>query len=149
MNVELDGTMSWSGEVHLIVAGASKEDLRAALSIEKRYRSNPQEKLLRVEPINGLVRAIGYATKYYLGGRVAYIAKNDRQARNKTSLKRERLGELAAWHASLKSGERIILFGCRRNGRRLLPLTRVCVRGGAAEAADARKTSRKTRQMRR
>jgi hypothetical protein len=119
LNVELDGSMSWSGEVHLVVGGATKEELRAAFNIDAQFRRNPQEKLVKVKEVSGLGRALGYCLKYFLASRVAYVMNNGRQGRRSMPLKREYLAELGTWHASLKSGERFILFGCRRNGRRL------------------------------
>jgi hypothetical protein len=119
LNIELDGSMSWSGEVHLVVGGATKEELRAAFNIDAQFRRDPQEKLVKVKEVDGLGRALGYCLKYFLASRVAYVMNNGRQGRRSMPLKREYLAELGCWHASLKSGERIVLFGCRRNGRRL------------------------------
>ncbi len=119
LNIEIDGSMSWSGEVHFVVAGVSKEEVRAAFNIDAQFRRDPQEKLVKVKEIDGLGRTLGYCVKFFLASRVAYIMRNGRQGRRSMPLKREYLAELGAWHASLKSGERIILFGCRRNGRRL------------------------------
>jgi hypothetical protein len=124
LNVELDGSMTWSGEVHIVVAGASREDLRAAFAIAARYRRDPQEKLLHVKEIDGLGRALGYALKYFLARRVAYLMDNGRRGRRSMPLQREQLAEIGAWHASLRSGERVVLFGCRRNGSSLAPVTR-------------------------
>ena len=144
LNVELDGAMSWSGELHLVVAGATKEQLRDAFAIARRYRRDRQEKLLQVKEIDGLGRALGYALKYYLARRVAYMTNNGRQGRRSMPLQREQLAEIGAWHASLRSGGRIVLFGCRRHGRGLIPTTRRhCARGPADFADDPRKTSRR------
>jgi len=144
LNVELDGTMTWSGEVHIVVAGASREQLRDAFGIARRYRRDPQEKLLHVKEVDGLGRALGYCLKYFLARRVAYITNNERQGRRSMPLQREQLAEIAMWHASLRSGERIALFGCRRQGNGLVPTTR---RHRAREtsdfADDPRKTSRR------
>ncbi len=131
LNVELDGSMSWSGEIHLVVAGATREELRDAFAIARRYRRHPQEKLLQVKEVDGLGRALGYALKYYLARRVAYITKNGRQGRRSMPLQRDQLAELGAWHASMKSGERVALFGCRRQGGGLVPTTRHCARESA------------------
>jgi hypothetical protein len=143
LNIELDGSMTWSGEVHIIVAGASREQLRAAFAIVRRYRRDPQEKLLNVKEIDGLGRALGYSLKYFLGRRVAYVMDNGRRGRRSMPLQREQLAELGAWHASLKGGERIALFGCRRQGGGLVPSTRQCARETPHFADDPRKTSRR------
>jgi hypothetical protein len=133
LNVELDGSMSWSGEVHVVVAGASREQLRAAFGIARRYRRDPQEKLLQVKEVDGVGRALGYCLKYFLARRVAYLMDNGRRGRRSMPLPREQLAEIAMWHASLTSGERVVLFGCRRNNRVLVPVTR---RHCARESTD-------------
>ena len=63
LNVKLDGSSSWSGEVNVVVAGASKEQLRDAFGIARRYRRDPQEKLLHAKAVQGLGRALGHALK--------------------------------------------------------------------------------------
>jgi hypothetical protein len=136
LNVELDGSMSWSGEVHIVVAGATKGRLREAFAIHRRYRRDPQEKLLHVKEIDGPGRALGYALKYFLARRVAYLTNNGRQGRRSMPLQREQLAEIAMWHASLKSGERVVLFGCRRNNSVLAPVARHCARESADVEAD-------------
>ena len=143
LNVELDGSMSWSGELHIVVAGATREALRDAFGIARRYRRDPQEKLLHVKEIDGLGRALGYCLKYFLARRVAYITKHGRQGRRSMPLQREELAEISMWHASLKGGERIALFGCRRQGGGLMPTTRHCARETPDVEADPRKTSRR------
>ena len=65
LNVEVDGSMSWSGEVHVVVAGASKKELRAAFSINPRFRRDPQEKLVQVKEVKGLGRALGYGDSLF------------------------------------------------------------------------------------
>jgi hypothetical protein len=124
LNVKLDGSSSWSGEVHVVVAGASKEQLRDAFGIARRYHRDPQEKLHHVKAVHGLGRALGHALTYFLARRVAYITNTGRQGRRSMPLQREQLAELGAWHASLKSGERVVLFGCRRHGGGLVTTTR-------------------------
>jgi hypothetical protein len=136
LNVELDTSMTWSGEVHIVVAGATREALREAFAIHRRYRRDPQEKLLHVKEVDGLGRALGYCLKYFLARRVAYLMKNGRQGRRSMPLQREQLAELGAWHASLTSGGRIVLFGCRRNNSVLAPVARHCARESADVEAD-------------
>ena len=81
-NRELDGKAFWAGEIHCVVAGAAKEDLRSTLYIQPRYRvRRPGARLLVISKVDDLPRQVAYSLKRFVEERRAYIASNGRQHR--------------------------------------------------------------------
>jgi hypothetical protein len=75
LRVELNGETYWAGHLHLVIAGAGEEELKAALKIERRYRNRKHSKPLKVEPIGTLVKRLGYCTKRIVKRSVAYTPR--------------------------------------------------------------------------
>lgn len=117
LNVELDGSSHWSGEVQLIVAGASKKELREAFKVEPRYRVKKHQKPMKVSEFHDLGYQLGYASKRLIEQRIAYIsAKSGRVQRRHLPPKAAHWAEYDAWLLSLPLGARSIAFGCGRRG---------------------------------
>jgi hypothetical protein len=122
LNVDLDGTRTWAGHVHLVVAGVEKSSLKKALQIEKRYRFRPFSRPVDVRDVKNLGRQLGYSLKRVARRRVAYVDGQGRQNRNQANLTLSEQREFDAWLLGLLAGERTILIGCRLHGDRLLPV---------------------------
>jgi hypothetical protein len=119
LNVELDGTSTWAGHVHLVVAGSEKATLKKAFQIEKHHRSRPYLRPVDVRAVDDLGRQLGYSLKRIARRRVAYIDGQGRQNRNQSNLTSSEQREFDGWLLGLAVGARTILIGCRAHGRRL------------------------------
>ncbi|KQO66389.1 hypothetical protein ASF18_12950 [Methylobacterium sp. Leaf89] len=118
LNWNLEGTKTWAGQVHLITAGATRDELHAALRVGDRYPLPPYAKPLVVEAVSNTARQQGYALKRYAEQRIAYRGKNGRQERNHKPLDAADQRRFDRWLCELNVGERVFLFGCKRlNGR--------------------------------
>ncbi len=122
LNGELDGKKTWAGQVHLIVAGATRDELHAALGVGKHHRLPPYAKPLVVEEVGNTVRQQAYALKRLAEQRVAYIGKNGRQERNHLPLDGHDQRRFDRWLCGLSLGARVILIGCKRLNGRLVSL---------------------------
>jgi hypothetical protein len=119
MNVDLDGTSTWAGHVHLVVAGSDKPSLKKTLQIEKHYRSRPFSRPVEVRDMDNLGRRLGYSLKRIARRRVAYIDGQGRQNRNQANLSSSEQREFDGWLLGLRTGDRTILIGCRSHGGQL------------------------------
>jgi hypothetical protein len=119
LNIELDGTTTWAGHVHLVVAGTDKDSLKKAFQIEKHYRSKPYLRPVDVRGVEKLGRQLGYSLKRIARRRVAYIDGQGRQNRNQSNLTSSEQREFDGWLLGLTVGARTILIGCRAHGRKL------------------------------
>jgi hypothetical protein len=119
LNIELDGTSTWAGHVHLVVAGTDKDSLKKALQIERHYRSKPYLRPVDVRGVENLGRQLGYSLKRIARRRVAYIDGQGRQNRNQSNLTSSEQREFDGWLLGLPVGARTILIGCRAHGSRL------------------------------
>jgi len=118
LNCDLAGTKTWAGQIHLIVAGATRDELHAALGVGARYPLPPYAKPLVVEEVGNTARQQAYALKRFAEQRIAYLGKNGRQARNHLPLDGHDQRTFDRWLSELTLGERLILVGCKRlNGR--------------------------------
>ncbi|MBK3403873.1 hypothetical protein H0176_24680 [Methylorubrum populi] len=118
LNRDADGTKTWAGQVHLIVAGATRDELHAALGVGKRHPLPPYAKPLVVEDVSNTARQQAYALKRYAEQRIAYLAANGRQARRHLPLDARDQRRFDRWLCRLSLGERVILVGCKRlNGQ--------------------------------
>jgi len=65
LNVELDGTRHWAGEIVMIVAGATKRELKRVLELRPadKKRLQPQAKPMQILRVRDLGRQLGYANK--------------------------------------------------------------------------------------
>lgn len=118
LNRDLAGTKTWAGQVHLIVAGATRDELHAALGVRDRYALPAYAKPLVVEEVSNTARQQAYAVKRYAEQRIAYLSKNGRQARRHLPLDNRDQRAFDRWLCGLSLGERVILFGCKRlNGQ--------------------------------
>lgn len=118
LNRDFAGTKTWAGQVHLIVAGATRDELHAALGIGRRYPLPPYAKPLVVEEVSNTARQQAYALKRYAEQRIAYLGKNGRQERNHLPLDARDQRNFDRWLCRLSLGERVILVGCKRlNGK--------------------------------
>jgi hypothetical protein len=113
LRVELNGETYWAGHLHLVIAGAGEEELKAALKIEQRYRKRKYAKPVKVEPIGDLAERLGYSTKRIVKRGIAYVGKNGRQQRRELPLTAKHQVEFDLWLLGLPAGSRTILFGCR------------------------------------
>ena len=86
LNVELDGSRHWSGNVHLIIAGACHAALKEALAIEDAAALAPNTKPVVIQKVGKLGRQLAYSIKLFAEQRVAYIER-DRQNRRHLPLK--------------------------------------------------------------
>lgn len=114
LNRKLDGVKTWAGQVHLIVAGATRDELHAALGVGARYRLSPYAKPLFIEDVSNTARQQAYALKRYAEQRIAYRGKNGRQARRHLPLDSGDQLTFDRWLCELSLGERVILVGCKR-----------------------------------
>jgi hypothetical protein len=119
LNVELDGTSTWAGHVHLVVAGTDRKSLKKALQIEKHHRSKPYLRPVDVRAVPDLGRQLGYSLKRIARRRVAYIDGQGRQNRNQSNLSSSEQREFDAWLLGLPVGARTILIGFRAHAGRL------------------------------
>jgi hypothetical protein len=119
LNVDLDGTSTWAGHVHLVVAGSDKMTLQKKLQIEKHHLSRPFARPVDVRHVDNLGRRLGYSLKRIAKGRVAYIDGQGRQNRNQSNLSSSEQREFDGWLLGLRTGERTILIGCRAHGNQL------------------------------
>lgn len=118
LNRNLTGMKTWAGQVHLIVAGATRDELHAALGVGDRYFLPPYAKPLVVEEVGNTARQQAYAVKRFAEQRIAYLSKNGRQARRHLPLDGHDQRAFDRWLCRLSLGERLILVGCKRlNGR--------------------------------
>jgi len=125
VNTELDGTHHWALGLHAIAAGASKSELRNALSFSTDPRLPASAKPLLLGEVDNLGRQLGYALKHFVEERRAYInPNNDRIQRRHLPPSSELWAEHDAWLASLPSGARTIAIGCERRHGRFFPLHR-------------------------
>jgi hypothetical protein len=119
LNVELDGTSTWAGHVHLVVAGTDRQNLKKALQVEKHHRSKPYLRPVDVRAVDDLGRQLGYSLKRIARRRVAYIDGQGRQNRNQSNLSSSEQREFDGWLLGLAVGARTILIGCRAHGTKL------------------------------
>jgi hypothetical protein len=118
LNVELDGTSTWAGHVHLVVAGVDRKYVRKALQLEARHRKR-YARPLDVRDVANLGRQLGYSLKRIARRRVAYIDRQGRQNRNHTNLSSAEQREFDGWLLGLLVGDRTILIGCRAHAGQL------------------------------
>jgi len=116
LNVEPDGTRLWAGQFHLITAGATIEQLKEALAQGPRYKLARYAKPVQAKRIKALGRQLGYSLKRLAEQRVAYIDDQGRQNRRHLPLNSPDQGAFDLWLQSLKLGDRLFLFGCKRRG---------------------------------
>jgi hypothetical protein len=119
LNIELDGTTTWAGHVHLVVAGTDRQSLKKAFQIEKHYRSRPYLRPVDVRAVDDPGRQLGYSLKRIARRRVAYMDGQGRQNRNQSNLTSSEQREFDGWLLGLEVGARTILIGCRAHGSRL------------------------------
>lgn len=113
ISIELDRHTFWAGHLHIVVAGATRLQLKEALAIEKHYRHRTYAKPVTVVAVGNLARQLGYATKRIAKRGVAYIGDNGRQQRRKILLTAGEQTEFDLWLLRLPAGSRTVLFGCR------------------------------------
>jgi len=120
VNLEVDGEKYWAGEIQMVVAGATKEQLRQAFRIEQRYRARrPGQRCVVILTCDSLGRSIGYALKRLVEERRAFISdRTGRQTRKHFPPKPQDFAEWDSFLLSLPSGDRTIAFGLRRRGQK-------------------------------
>jgi hypothetical protein len=116
LNVEPDGPRLWAGQFHLIVAGATIEQLKEALALGPRYKLAPYAKPVQVKAIKALGRQLGYSLKRFAEQRIAYVDDQGRQNRRHLPLNSPDQATFDLWLSGLKLGDRLFLYGCRRRG---------------------------------
>jgi hypothetical protein len=119
LNVELDGTSTWAGHVHLVISGTDRQSLKKAFQIEKHHRSKPYLRPVDVRAVDELGRQLGYSLKRIARRRVAYIDGQGRQNRNQSNLSSSEQREFDGWLLGLPVGARTVLIGCRGHGTTL------------------------------
>jgi hypothetical protein len=124
VNTELNGKQHWAIGCHAISAGASKPELRMALTLPAGLH-RPNARPLVLSDVDNLGRQLGYALKYFVEERRAYLnARNGRTQRRHLPLSTKLWAEHDAWLASLPSGARTIAIGCQRRGGKFYPTSR-------------------------
>jgi hypothetical protein len=111
LNVEMDGERTWSGHLHLVIAGASKVELARVLRLNDHKQRHA--KALRIDEVGNLAIRLGYCIKRIAKRRVAYIGPNGRQQRRELPLKPNEQVEFDSRLLTLPVGARTLLFGCR------------------------------------
>jgi len=121
LNVEVDSSVHWAGEVQLVVAGTTKERLREALAgAIPRSALAPYAKPVMVHTVSSLGRSLGYAQKRFVERRVAYLdPRTGRQGRNHLPLLQGDALEHDLWLLAMPLGALTIACGCRRRGQKL------------------------------
>jgi hypothetical protein len=76
LNIELDGTNTWAGHVHLVVAGTDKQSLKKAFQIEKHYRARPYLRPVDVRDVGNLGRQLGYSRFCWTNGCEVYATRD-------------------------------------------------------------------------
>jgi hypothetical protein len=121
VNRELDGEVFWAGEVQLVVAGLSKNELSAALAISEKHRVlRPGQRCVHIQNVNNQGRQLGYALKRYVVERRAYLS-GGRQSRRHLPPKPAHLVEWDTWLLGQPVGGRVITYGCRHENQTFLP----------------------------
>lgn len=111
LNRQLDGSLYWSGGVHVVCAGVDKKQLRKAFSVKPwRECARPVD----IRSARNLGRLLGYALKRLPQERREYVARNGRKNRRKLPLDPQHLFEHDSWLAEIPPGGRMILVGLRR-----------------------------------
>jgi hypothetical protein len=124
VNRELDGEVYWAGEVQLVVAGASKEQLSSALAISEKHRvRRPGQRCVHVQNVGNPGRQLGYTLKRYVVERRAYLSSG-RQSRRHLPPKPAHLVEWDSWLLGQPVGSRVIAYGCRHEDQTFLPRRR-------------------------
>ncbi|MGC1576060.1 MAG: hypothetical protein WA813_08035, partial [Beijerinckiaceae bacterium] len=126
LNVELDGTRHWAGEVVMIIAGARKEHIASVLKLRTRdkKRLQPHAKPIKFSSVKNLARQIGYANKRYLEQRIAYIDGQGRQNRKHWPLDVSDGDAADAWLAGMGIFDRDFHVGCGWRAGKLALLPR-------------------------
>ena len=114
LNVSRDGVKTWAGHVHFLVAGATREELTAALAVGRRYPLAPYAKPVVIDDVGNTARQQAYSLKRFAEQRAAYRALNGRQARRRLPLDAADQRRFDRWLCELSVGERVFLFGCKR-----------------------------------
>lgn len=122
LNRDLGGVKTWAGQVHLITAGVTRDELHAALGVGDRYPLPPYAKPLVVDEVSNTARQQAYALKRLAEQRIAYIGKKGRQERNHRPLDGRDQRTFDRWLCRLGLGERLILIGCKRLNGQLVSL---------------------------
>ena len=126
LNVELDGTRHWAGEVVMIIAGARKEHIASVLKLRTRdkKRLQPHAKPIKFSSVENFARQIGYANKRYLEQRIAYIDGQGRQNRKHWPLDVSDGDAADAWLAGMGIFDRDFHVGCGWRAGKLALLPR-------------------------
>lgn len=112
LNQQLDGSLYWSGGVHVVCAGVRKSELQKALWAPGWDNcARPVD----IRLAENVTRCLGYALKRLPQERREYLADNGRKHRRKMPLNPERLFEHDAWLANIPAGSRTILVGSRQD----------------------------------
>lgn len=114
LNIAHDGTKTWAGHVHFLVAGATREELAAALAVDHRFPLARYAKPVVICEVGNTARQQAYSLKRFAEQRAAYRAKNGRQARRGLPLDAADQRRFDRWLCELSVGERVFLFGCKR-----------------------------------
>lgn len=117
LNVELNKSRYWAGELQIICCGLERNELKKLLRIESRYRTiRPRQRMLQIVDVGNLERQFMYAQKRFVERRIAYICKNGRQHRRHLPLNAKDQLEFDGWLNKLSSGGRNVCFGLSRRG---------------------------------
>ena len=113
IRVELTGETYWAGHVHIVTAGANKEELKLALKIQSHYLTRPNAKPVTVAPLGCLGKRLGLFNEAGVSTLGCYVGNNGRQQRRQLPLNTREQIEFDQWLLGLSSGSRTILLGCR------------------------------------
>ncbi|MEP9368206.1 hypothetical protein [Xanthobacter sp. VNH20] len=102
----------WQGHLHAVLTGATKEELKAALSV-KANAAVPKPVMVKEIADGDLVHVLAYATKPLPEGRVAYVAENGRQAQRFINVPPKHLREHDLWRMGMLMPDRHQLIGMR------------------------------------
>jgi len=110
--VDQDDNFMWEPHMHLIIGGASREEIRAAFKVRTTKEQRGRLKPVKIMAIDeNLGRCVHYGCKFKPELRNTYIGKNGRPHRGKDLLKGRDLRRWTDWMARQPMMSMIIHFG--------------------------------------
>lgn len=117
LNTEDNGNPVWQPHLYLLIAGLPKKQLKDAVT--EAFRGElTSRRPYRLTRVYGPRGALSYAYKALFGRRSGYRANGRANTRN-LPLKSPQQREIASFLSGYRTGDRLILRGMRRDGKRL------------------------------
>ena len=141
LDVDGNGKLFWAAHLHLVLVGASQEQLQRVLQVRASERKS-NSKPVQIKLVTCLGRALAYTTKRLSQQRLPYRDATGRHNRRNVPLKAQAQIELDRWLLRLSIGDRFRLIGCRKNGKIIEALKGQ--NDNATERVQTRKPKKKT-----